>query len=375
MTIQKINHYTQKLLGTLSLFLVIISFSCCSSNQRDISNNAARKKNVKITRQFEVLAPGSFENVFDNDLVTLHLATKKNISPDSVLAWTDGIRIPVEEGENLLYNFNLAGINFGKTLVRIDIFHSDSLKENHLVKLLHLPSEEPIELGYKVIRRIDHDPEAYTQGLIYHEGILYESTGQANRSSVRAVDPKTGEVIRKQALEPQYFGEGIAIVGDEIFMLTYRAQKGFVFDLFTFELKREFNLQTNEGWGLTTYNDTILMSDGTANIYFFKPDNYFTQLKQTEICTNKGLVNHLNELEYTKYGLFSNVYGHSLVYLIDISKGIVTHVLDLSGLVPDNIPRNYDHVLNGIAYNDKTGTFYVTGKQWPVMYEIDILID
>lgn len=364
-----------KILGALSLLLVIISFSCCSSNQTDGTKKTNRIKNAAVSRQFEILSPGSFENVFDNELVTLQLRSKKNFTPDSVLAWVDGNKISLEEDESLAYSFNLSGIKFGRTQIRLDVFYADTLKENHLVKLLHLPSDEPIQINYKVIRRFYHDPEAYTQGLIYHDGTIYESTGQQNRSSVRAVDPDNGEVIRKQALEPQYFGEGIAIVEDEIFMLTYRAQVGFVFDLHTFELKRKFNLQTDEGWGLTTYHDTILMSDGTENLYFFKPDNYFTLLKQKEICTNKGLVNHLNELEYTKYGLFSNVYGHNLIYLIDIDKGIVTHVMDLSDLVPDNISRDYDHVLNGIAFNHKTGTFYVTGKQWPVMFEIDIQLD
>ena len=158
-------------------------------------------------------------------------------------------------------------------------------------------------------------------------------------------------------------------------MLTYRAQMGFVFDPDNFEVKRQFNLQTGEGWGISTYNDTLLLTDGSSNLYFFLPDDYFTLVNQIEVCNDKGLVDNLNELEYTPMGLFSNVYGQDLIYIIDIRQGIVTHFLNLEDLFPKGVARDMDHVLNGIAYNQDSNTFYITGKLWPIMYEIKLLFN
>ncbi len=355
------------------LVIAIISFSCCSSKQTQNKEKTSINKNKALEKVFSINSPANYEQIKQGQIVNIKLQSKKKVLPDSIVAELNGKEIELSQIDNeLSYLCNINNEAFGRTQIRLDIYHSDSLKENHIITVLHLPKSEPKKLTYKVIRRFKHDKEAYTQGLIYKDGVLYESTGQQRRSSIRAVDPETGEIQRKKALEPQYFGEGIAIVGKEIFMLTYKAQRGFVFDLATFNLTRKFNLQTMEGWGLTSLNDTIIMSDGTANLYFCSPDEYFTQLGQKEICNNLGLVNNLNELEYTPDGLYSNVYGQNIIYLIDIHKGIVTHSLDLSALFPKDVPRNMDYVLNGIAYNKKSDTFYVTGKQWPVMYEIQI---
>lgn len=361
------------LAGSLLLPVIILTFSCCSTKQTKQEPRRSAKDKKTTENIFTVESPRSYEVITKGQEISIVLSSKKNIIPDSITATIDGEFIVLTPGSiNTEYTCNIDNKPYGRIHIGLNIYYSDSLNEYDIVKVLHLPKDEPKKLSYKVIRSFPHDSEAYTQGLIYKDGVLYESTGQQRRSSIRAINPNTGEVIRKKSLEPQYFGEGIAIVGNEIYMLTYRAQIGFVFDLVTFDLIRKFNLQTREGWGLTLQNDTIIMSDGSANLYFFSPDNYFTLLGQKEICNTRGLVNNINELEYTPDGLYSNVYGQHLIYLIDVKKGIVTHELDLTDLFPPNVPLDMDHVLNGIAYNEKSNTFYVTGKQWPVMYEISI---
>lgn len=373
MYIKNIIPQTKQIFSTVLILVVLMMLGNCASEapSKSAKKTITNLKNAK--KDFEIISPSSYQSVTIGEPFEIKLKSRKGALLDSAIAKYNNRNLEIaSDSENLRYLCNPGTSIAGKMNVSITLYYSDTLSESHLVKILHLPKEEPKSLSYQVVRSFSHDPEAYTQGLLYLDGSLYESTGQPNRSSVRALNPINGEVIRKKALAPQYFGEGIAIIDQEIFMLTYRARIGFVFDLKTFELKRTFNLQTQEGWGLTTYNDTLIMSDGTASLYFLLADEYGTLVGQKEICTNKGLVNQLNELEYTPSGLYSNVYGQNIIYKINLATGIVTHTLDLSKLFPDDVRPDSDHVLNGIAYNKDSDTFYVTGKQWPVMYEIRI---
>jgi glutamine cyclotransferase len=350
--------------------LLIFIVSCCSSNPKHAETKES--KNPKKEYLFSVESPSSNDIVRIGESFGLRLASKKQRIPDSVVVLEKGLKMQAFKESDFIYKCLLNNKFSGRKNIDITIYYSDSLSEFHRVSITRLPSEAPKQLSFKIIRSIKHDPEAYTQGLFFYKGLLYESTGQPNRSSIRCIDPKTGEIIRKRKLEPQYFGEGIALIGDEIFMLTYREHKGFVFKLSDFELVREFDLQTEEGWGLTSDGEKLILTDGSAYVYYFTPE-YFTLENQIEICNNERLVTNLNELELTPDGLYANVYGENYIVLIDLETGVVTKTLDLSAIFPNNIPKDMDHVLNGIAYNSSTKTFYVTGKEWPVMYEISIV--
>ncbi|MBN2484583.1 MAG: glutaminyl-peptide cyclotransferase [Bacteroidales bacterium] len=357
----------QGLAAALPLLFVLLS--CCTTNTT--KPEKPKKSEKEKAKSFFINKPLKDEMVQLGSNFDVLIGTNKELQPDSVVVSHNGKKMDLYSTGNFSFSCNPAIYKPGRKLIDINIFYSDSLAETHRVFLLFLPIDAPKQLSYKVVRSFPHDPEAYTQGLFYHKGYLYESTGQPNRSSVRCVDPKTGEVLRKRKLEPQYFGEGIALVGDEIFMLTYREHKGFVFKRDDFSLIRTFDLQTEEGWGLTNYGNKLLLSDGSAFIYFFNPE-FFTLESQIEVCNNTRLVNNLNELELTPDGLFANIYGQNTIVAIDPETGIVTHTLDLSALFPPDVPHDMDHVLNGIAYNPDTKTYYITGKQWPVMYEIGI---
>jgi glutamine cyclotransferase len=361
----------------IKLFAIVVAlpllFSCCAGNKtsKTISKEKPKQKSSKV---FIIEQPTRRMIVAQNNSFDIILSSDKEIFPDSITLFHRSSKIDVEFKEVLKY-IGTAKTNYvGEQSFRLNIFHSDSLKESHSFQLFILPTVVPKFYNYKVLRSFKHDPRAYTQGLLFHNGYLYESTGKEARSSVRKLNPANGEIVLKKALEDRFFGEGLALVGYELYMLTYTSQIGFVFDVESLEERRKFNLQTREGWGLTTFNAELVLSDGSAKLFFYEPE-YFSLLREMTVCDNKGLVSQLNELEYTPYGIFANIYGKNQIVLIDENTGILKGIVDLKDLFPEGVPRNMDHVLNGIAYNPESGTFYVTGKQWPVMYEISITLD
>lgn len=225
--------------------------------------------------------------------------------------------------------------------------------------------------SYEVIKTYPHDVSAFTQGLFIRDGMLYEGTGIRGRSSLRKVELETGKVLEERKLSDKYFGEGIATDGKRIVQLTWRSQKGFVYDIETLNTIKEFSYPT-EGWGITYDGRNFVMSDGSATLYFLDP----WSLKETgrlEVYDDKGPVVRLNELEYVKGEIFANVWGEDRVARIDLGTGRVTGWIDLGGLLSASDRKNPVDVLNGIAYDEETGKFYVTGKLWPRLYEIKIV--
>ena len=214
---------------------------------------------------------------------------------------------------------------------------------------------------------------ASTQGLIFHEGYIYEGTGLYGESTLRKVDLEKDKILSVLSLESQYFGEGITIYKDKIFQLTWTSRKGFVYDISSFALETTFDYDS-QGWGLTTMGDTLVMSDGSHKLYLLDPDS-FSILKTIEVYDNKGAVTNLNELEYINGRIWANVWLTDRIVVINPKTGAVTEEL----LLPDLLTAaekarldSDDDVLNGIAYNEQKGTIYVTGKHWPKLFEIKI---
>ncbi len=224
--------------------------------------------------------------------------------------------------------------------------------------------------GYEVVNTYPHDTGAFTQGLVFDNGTLYESTGIKGRSAVRKVDLKTGKVLKSYNLPDKYFGEGIAIVGSRIVQLTWRSRKGFVYDKNTFDVVQSFNYPT-EGWGITYDGRNLIMSDGSATLYFLNPDS-FNEVGRLEVYDNKGAVSRLNELEYVNGEIMANVWGTDRIAKIDPGTGRVTAWIELNGLLRADERKNRD-VLNGIAYDPGTNRLFVTGKLWPRIFEIKLV--
>ena len=222
--------------------------------------------------------------------------------------------------------------------------------------------------GYEIVKTYPHARDAYTQGLIFHDGKLIESTGREGKSSVRRVDIETGDVLQKASLPYEYFGEGLTLLNGKLYQLTWQHQKGFVYDPVTFEKVGEFNYH-GEGWGLTHDGQFLILSDGTNRLRFIDPSTF--QVKKIVNVNDRGAaVNRLNELEYVKGEILANVWGSNRIARIDPNSGEVRGWIDLTGLLSTGEVSDGDAVLNGIAYDEPTGRLVVTGKLWPKLFEI-----
>jgi glutaminyl-peptide cyclotransferase len=220
---------------------------------------------------------------------------------------------------------------------------------------------------YTVVRTYPHDRRAFTQGLQYLDGVLYEGTGQNGQSSIRRVKLETGEVLQQRALAKEHFGEGIAVWRSELFQLTLQSGIGFVYDAKTFAPKRSFRY-TGEGWGLTLDADGLVMSDGTDVLRFVDPST-FKERRRLSVTAQGRAVRQLNELEYVKGEIFANVWTTDMLARIDPKTGHVTGWIDLANLLTPR-ERAATDVLNGIAYDAANDRLFVTGKWWPKLFEI-----
>lgn len=225
--------------------------------------------------------------------------------------------------------------------------------------------------SYKVKHAYPHDPSAFTQGLVYADGILYEGTGLRGRSSVRLVELETGNVLKQTSLLPMFFGEGIAVYGDKIYQLTWTSRVGFVYDKSTLKLLRQFNYGT-EGWGMTHDGERLIVSDGSAVLYFWDPET-LRETGRVTVTEGGRPVSSLNELEYIEGEIWANVWQYDRLVRIVPETGKVVGWVDLQGLLPPSERRGTEDVLNGIAYDREARRLFVTGKNWPKLYEIEIV--
>lgn len=224
-------------------------------------------------------------------------------------------------------------------------------------------------LSYTIVATYPHDTSSYTQGLEIHNGQLYEGTGNKGFSKLLQVDLKTGKATKQLSLDPTFFGEGITILHDTLYQLTWQEKVVFVYDPKTFKKLKEFPLNT-EGWGITNDGKNLIVSDGTSNLYFYEPSTF--RLLRTQGVTESGSpAFNLNELEYINGFVYANQYEYNYILKIDPASGQVVAKMDLSDVV--NRVRSKDpqiNVLNGIAYDSVTKKIYITGKWWPELYEI-----
>ncbi len=270
-----------------------------------------------------------------------------------------------------VFYWHSAKSRVGQLTLRAVAYYNDSLHESHNVPIVLLSDIVPVKYTWRVTGKFPHDKDAYTQGLVFDHGKLYESTGLEGKSSLRIVNIGTGKPEKIVSLAPQYFGEGISLYKDEIYQITYRSQVGFVYDKNTLEQIRSFDYQISEGWGLTTDGKNLIMSDGSAQLFFIEPE-FFTQVDKIQVFDNKGMVDSLNELEYIHGKILANVYGQTFIVIIDPETGKVLGKAEFHDLMPEGSIGDYGKVLNGIAYNPATGHLYITGKDWPVLYEIEL---
>ncbi len=229
----------------------------------------------------------------------------------------------------------------------------------------------PIAYTYEIINTFPHDQKAFTQGLVFENGVLYEGTGLYGRSTLRKVELETGSVLQMHQLLTTFFGEGITIYGDNIIQLTYKENVGFVYNKDTFELLRKFNYPT-EGWGITHNGRHLIMSDGTPTLYFLDPET-FEQVGRIKVYDRNIPLWGLNELEYVEGQIYANIWPTERIAVIAPDTGRVTGWIDLKGLFTQQDYSRPVDVLNGIAYDKNNGRLFVTGKFWPELFVIKLI--
>ena len=234
-----------------------------------------------------------------------------------------------------------------------------------------IPEEFTPVMTYEVLSEFPHDPQAFTQGLVYHEGFLYESTGLYGESSLRKVDLETGKVLEQLDLADEFFAEGLAFYDNKLYQLTWREGTGFIYYLEDFALLDQFSYQT-EGWGLAHDGKHLIMSDGTNKLYFLDPGSQQI-VKTIEVTFMGEAITRLNELEYIRGELFANIWQRNYIVRIDPETGEVLGWIDLSGILPEELQIPETDVLNGIAYDPAADRLFITGKRWPRLYEIRLL--
>jgi glutamine cyclotransferase len=238
--------------------------------------------------------------------------------------------------------------------------------------------EQPVtpSISWELVKEYPHDPAAFTEGLQYADGHLYESTGEYGSSGLRMTELQTGRVTRQQKLDNGYFGEGITALGDKIYMLTYKEHIVFVFDRRTFKQLATFPLLTQEGWGMTSDGKNLAYSDGTDNIYFMEPAS-FKEVRRIQVMDEHGPVYNVNELEYIKGFIYANQWQADLILKIDPATGKVVGRVDMSNFrqrtgiaMPGG--RGTPEVMNGIAYDSAGNRIFITGKYWPKVFEVKL---
>ncbi len=232
----------------------------------------------------------------------------------------------------------------------------------HTENLVRTATKPPPSLDWKFVERIEHDKTSYTQGLIYYKDYLYESTGLYGKSTLQKINPKTGVVLKKESIPASYFGEGITIFEDKIYMLTWESRLCLVINLETFKIENTFSY-SGEGWGLTNDGEQLIMSDGTNLLRFIDPISR-TVAKTLPVTFNTRPVSMLNELEYIDGKIWANLYGEDRIAIINPTSGAIENVIDFSELRNSEKGNPFAEVFNGIAYNNIDKYIYLAGKNW-----------
>ncbi|WP_242206252.1 glutaminyl-peptide cyclotransferase [Aestuariivivens insulae] len=333
------------------ILLGLILVSCGS--------NAKQKKS-----DFTLTTNAKKGDISINETLNISLSNKKKHVIDSVTYTLDG--------RNIKDNTPLSNFKLGKHTIEATVYFNNE-KQLTSTPITILNNEAPKIFKYKIINEYPHDITSYTQGIEFFNGNLYESTGQYKESKLRQVDYKTGKIIKNIDLADEYFGEGLTILHDKIYQLTWREGTGFVYDVNTFDKLTSFKYgNSKEGWGLCNNDTTIYKSDGTENIWLLDPKTLVEQ-SYIQVYTNKGKIVGINEMEWIDGSIYANRYQKDGVAIINPKNGAVTGVVDFSPLKKLVTQHQGLDVLNGIAYNPETKTIFVTGKRWDKLFEVEIV--
>jgi glutamine cyclotransferase len=366
---------TGRFFPVILLSVLVTIFSGCGRNPVNRNGKGSHIRQGPKSRPgtTKIIQPDNDQLFTTGDAVIARVEkvadTVQNI--DSVEFFFGGSKVHTAHEVPYVYEFNTVNQAVGILSIRAVTWLADSLREYHNLQVILRSDIIPENLPYQIENIYPHDTKAYTQGLIFEDGYLYEGTGQYNESSLRKVEIKTGEPVSLTMLAGEIFGEGITILNEKIYQLTYKSQVGFVYDKESFKRIQKVYYQNKEGWGLTHDGTHLIMSDGTNRIYYMDPE-YFTEIRQLEVYDNEGPVTRLNELEYIEGKIFANIYGQEEIVIIDPQTGKITGKLNMKGILDPADRHSRIDVFNGIAWDPDRRILYVTGKYWPSLFEISV---
>jgi glutaminyl-peptide cyclotransferase len=344
--------------GFISMFFI---YSCSGKTER------SRKPVSTI-----VLLPSAKNYVFGQPL-TVNINTKlKNGELKKVDVFLNNKLIT--SGNKLQFSYSIQSLNeLGLNSLRIVPEKTDGVGNPRIFLFTVLSDIDPQKMDYTIIRDFKHSVDHFTQGLQFFNGFLYEGTGENGKSNLYKLNLVNNTVIQSAALPEKYFGEGITILHDKIYQLTYKHQTGFVYNVSNLSLIDSFKFESQEGWGLTNDGKSLIMSDGTGTLTWLNPDNFFVE-KKIQVADREKVLQYLNELEYDNGFIWANIWTTDQIIKIDANTGKVLGLLDLKGIlgVMDISSSQRIDVLNGIAVFPETNHLLITGKLWPKMFEIKV---
>ena len=350
----------------LAVSVVSVIFQSCDGNSNKVASSA---EEIKALPLIEMSSPKDGELIAEGTSVPVKYSLPEGVKDvdSTVISFNGKV---VSRGTEPAVVIQTAGLKMGRQEIKIEAYKGGAVAAEKYSSISIKSANKPTQYTYNVLKTYPHDTRAYTQGLTFDNNILYEGTGQKGESELRIVDLKSGAVQKSLQLPSDIFGEGIAILGDKIFQLSWQEQRGFVYDKRSFEKLREF-MYPCEGWGLTTDGTVLFLSDGTNVIRVFDPEKLI-EISRIEVYDDKSSVAYLNELEYINGEIWANIYMTDNIARIDPKTGQVLGYIDFKGLLPKADYGPDTDVLNGIAYNSHTGQLFVTGKKWPKLFEIKV---
>lgn len=351
----------------------MLALAACQGNKNTNSGSAApdaeqkpKPKAVKVGLKLTNSKP-----VKAGDSVFFKYESSMQDLPDS-------IKISIDYKHHKTMQKNLVDIALlpnkqktGQRTFGFTFYWGDSLVASKQEKVLFYSRIKPENYGYKIIETFPHNPRFYTQGLEYANGYLFEGTGQYGESSLNKIDLEKNEVIQSINLDDNVFGEGITLINNKIYQLTWRSSTGFVYDMQSFKKLYDFSYPT-EGWGLTNNGKELIMSDGSEIIYFLDME-YMQEVRRIEVYDDKGPVKNLNELEFINGQLFANVYTTNQIVVIDETSGMVLKKINFNGILDQVEKQKPIDVMNGIAWDRENERLIVTGKWWPSYFHVKLI--
>ncbi len=326
--------------------------------------NGTKKSSVS---KFSIVTANKKSKFKYGETVSVSIQNPKSVVIDSVVFSINNKSLSYKNNQ-----IQLEGVKLGHQVLKATVYHNGT-SEVTTKKITVLANKAPVIYTYTIVNEYPHDMNAYTQGLEFYNDTLYESTGRNGFSSLRKVDYKTGKVLKKIDLDRAYFGEGITILNNKIYQLTWLKKIGFIYDVSTFKQIDTFNYnKSKEGWGLCNDGKVLYKSDGTEKIWILNPET-LKEEDYIQTVTNTSVFNRANELEYVNGKIYANVYQKESMMIIDAKTGAIEGVVNFSGLRKKVTQHANLDVLNGVAYNSKTNTFFVTGKNWDKLFEVTIV--